>query len=89
MQIYLPILALALGSASAIDEPHQICADFITVRSGAPQKLQKNRVRRGWLDDEVTTESVTTEVMTSEVMTSEVNTTEEMTITVMVCNEHV
>jgi len=74
MQIYLPILALALGSVSAIDEPHQICADFITVRSGAPQKLQKNRVRRGWLDDEVTTESVTTEVMASEV-----NTTEEMT----------
>ena len=75
MQIYLPILALALGSVSAIDEPHQICADFITVRSGAPQKLGKNRVRRDWLDS---TESVTTEVMTSEVMmTSEVTTNEE------------
>ena len=45
MQIYLPILALALDSVNAIDEPHQVCADFITVRSGAPQKLNR-RVRR-------------------------------------------
>merc|ERR1712195_293668 len=88
MQIYLPILALALSASAAIDEPHQICADFITVKIGAPQKSRRenSRVRRGWLDvtagaatsGATTTEQVTTE-MTTEMTTSAEISTERTT----------
>jgi hypothetical protein len=74
MQIYLPILALALG-ASAIDQPNQKCVDFIKVQTGAPQKSRRERVRRGWFDDEstvagATTAEVTTELTSTAAMTS-------------------
>ena len=95
MQIYLPILALALDSVNAIDEPHQICADFITVRSGAPQKLNR-RVRRDqshdW-SDATTTEGydtttydrpelrLATSMMTTEEVTTDQTTTPEPSTT--------